>query len=185
MLCDHLLATGAFFCRIRIICIFTLLFRYFNFGIWELPPPLCACEHTQCMNCARMVRNEQSFHNLFHVKYLKKSKAFRLKFLFFTVFLPKLVLKLLNVRSLSHTCPKLTAACWAEALNTMAVRYSISSSRDFRDFGNSEHGLWTDTIDKVSLNSFSQGLLYKRSLHNNLRQVLKKYRKSVTQLVLS
>lgn len=36
-------------------------------------------------------------------------------------------------------CPKLTAACCAEAVNTMTVRYSVSSSRVFRDLGNSVH----------------------------------------------
>ena len=50
------------------------------------------------------------------------------------------------------TCPKLTAACWAEAVNTTTVRYSVSSSRVFRDLGNSVHKLWPDRIDKLSLN---------------------------------
>lgn len=44
---------------------------------------------------------------------------------------------------LSLTCPKLTAACWAEAVNTITVRYSASSSRDFTDLGNSVHRRWT------------------------------------------
>ncbi len=43
----------------------------------------------------------------------------------------------INLKVCYLTCPKLTAACCAEPVNITAVRYSASSIRLFRDFGNS------------------------------------------------
>lgn len=42
-----------------------------------------------------------------------------------------------NLQVCYLTCPKLTAACCAEPVNITAVKYSASSTRLFRDFGNS------------------------------------------------
>lgn len=48
-----------------------------------------------------------------------------------------------SMSALLLTCPKFTAACCAEALKIMTVRYSVSSSRVFMDLGNSTDGLGT------------------------------------------
>lgn len=67
------------------------------------------------------------------------------------------------------TCPKLTAACWAEAVNTTTVRYSISSSRVFSDFGNSVHRFESNLKLKSLQNTLLQELFCERPLHNALK----------------
>lgn len=60
-----------------------------------------------------------------------------------------------SMSALLLTCPKLTAACWADALKMTTVRYSVSSSRVFTDFGNSAGcGNRIDRIDRVTRNLF-------------------------------
>lgn len=84
------------------------------------------------------------------------------------------------------TCPKLTAACWAEAVNTTTVRYSISSSRDFRDLGNSVPTFFRQK-DKLSLDVNKRIPLYTdcfiiHPFHNAVKQM--KCRKGITTLRL-